>query len=484
MGLTIGMDLGSSSLKLMLIDDYGNIVSQCSKEYFASSYKSGWSEIDPAIWYDKTIEGLKELLDGFDGNKVTSIGITGQMHTTVFLDENGESVRPAIMWNDTRTRDLVPELKELYLERSEYLNANIISTGSPAANLYWLKTSEPENYSRLHKFLIGYGYLVYRFTGKFVTDYSGASTSSLFDWENYTWSKTVGDILGLEDEIYPEILGSAVEAGKILPEISKEIGLNKNVRVIAGAGDNPASAISAGCFTSNNLLLSLGTSGVVIFPKSNINLDAKGKNIVFSEDGINFQFLTQGAVQSCGSGIDWWFRDILQTDYHYESDYKMNDTLIFYPHLTGDKTIENNPFLRGAFVGLGTDTTRKDMTQAVFEGISFAIRHLIEEMNINISDFSNLLVTGGGANNPFWMQILADILDFNIVKPKKQISAVYGVCLLASDSYCSESNLHNVNAANDVMYMPNKSNTAIYNKKYEQYLLVHNLMNRIYGIKY
>lgn len=489
MAYFIGIDLGTSSVKLVLTDSKGAIVKEAGEAYRLIQPAPGWKEIPPETWWEAVTKSLDTLLDGVDAGKVQGIGITGQMHTVVLLDENGNSIRPALMWNDTRTKDLIPGLKDKIAETDvSYIN-KIISTGSPAANLLWFRLNEPENFARLAKFVIGPDYLVYRFTGVYGTDYCECSTSSLYDLNKREWSPAMREIVGLPQSVYPVVRGSAEVVGPVTPAIAERFGLSREVKVIAGTGDNPAASIPTGCLGCQYPVFSLGTSGVLMFPKDAPDFNAKGKNILFSFDSKRFYTLVQGVIQSCGSGYSWWNTDILQQDFSVadkdiDVDKLGENDLIFYPHLVGDKTLYADPTIRGAFLGLGTDTTRADMTQAVMEGIAFGLKQLTEEMHFTRESLANLKAIGGGSKSKVWMQILADVLNTTIEQLDGNVGAGYGMALLAAYSCGAVDSLENL-AANAVSvkarFSPRPYNAGLYAEKYQRYLRVYDAMKTIFG---
>lgn len=484
----IGIDVGTSSAKVTIINEVGLIIGESSKAYRISEPYPGWKEIDPDTWMKAVDEAMEELIGSIKSDKISGIGVTGQMHTVVFIGKNGKSVRPALMWNDTRTSEIIPELKCRIRGCTEISHlSHIISTGSPAANLLWLKEHEPHNFEKISKFIIGPDYIVYRLTGKVQTDYCEASTSSLFNLLKKEWAPEIRRMLDFPEDIYPEIRGAGEIAGEVLPYWSEKYGLNKNVKVIVGTGDNPAAAISTGCLSGGYPVLSLGTSGVLMVPKKKTNMEAKGKNIIFSLDKKNIYTLVQGVVQSCGSSMNWWIQDILNSnDIKKEADideFKENN-LLFYPHLTGDKTIYAEPMLRGAFLGLGTDTTRKEMTFAVMEGIAFGIRQLMEEMQISTGVRNELPVTGGGSGNPVWMQILADILNIKTTQLESAAGAGYGIALAAAWAVMGvpmgELLKDTVNIKK--IFSPDEKAVKYYDKKYRHYCKIHDALNNVYAI--
>jgi len=489
MSYYIGFDLGTSSVKLCLTDEKGNLIKEASRSYELLQPNQGWKEIDPRTWWENSCEAIEELLDGTDGCLVKGIGVTGQMHTLILLDANGEVVRPALMWNDTRTADLVPGMMDAIRDTEiGYLN-RILSTGSPAANMLWVKENEPSNYNRIKKFLIGPDYIVYRLTGTYGTDYCEASTSSMYDTVKKCWSPVMQEILGLADEIYPEVKGSAEVAGTILPELAERFGLNPDTKVIVGTGDNPAASIPTGCLGKHYPVFSMGTSGVLMFPRENLDYTAKGKNILFGFDREHCNILVQGVVQSCGSSFGWWNLDIMESngfnhiDSMFDKDKLGENHLLFYPHLVGDKTIYADPSLRGAFIGLSTDTTRADMTLAVMEGIAFALKQLASEMHLEDTHLEELKVIGGGSKSRIWMQVLADVMNLPIAQMGGEGGAGYGMALLAAYA-CGEIATIEEISDNAVEvkehFYPRTYNAGLYEEKYKKYLQIHDALKPIF----
>lgn len=483
-----GIDIGTSSAKFLVIDEHGKIHGQKSIAYDYSSPQSGWTEIEPAIWIKSVEEGMESLLGDLPADcreNISAIGVTGQMHTTVFLDEQGKSLRPALMWNDTRTLSLLSDVKERIEGNKQipYL-AKIISTGSPAINLYWLKTAEPENFSRLRKFLIGPDYVVYRLTGFMGTDYCEASTSSLYDFECATWSKDMKKILGLPDEIFPPINGAGIVVGTLSSEFAQKWQLSSKVKVIAGTGDNPAAAFANGVGSDSDSILSLGTSGVLVVARSQADFNRRGKNIAFSADGKQISYLGQGVVQATGRAMNWWMKNILR-EKDLDGDLRTFDTeklgendLIFYPHIMGEKTIYGDMSLRGAFLGLSDETTRADMQIAVMEGITFGVKELVEAMGIARENLNPVRVTGGGARSKIWLQIIADVLEMPVIQLSNNASAVYGVALLAGGKEIQREDSEDTRK---IIFRPRLKNAVLYRKKYRRYKKIHDSMKEIFS---
>lgn len=435
----LGIDVGTSAIKLLLMDEQKNVVVQQSVEYEIDHPYPGWREINPEVWFESFGRGMEQLLQGIDPSAIEAIGVTGQMHTLVMLDEQGGPLRPAILWDDTRTRELVPVMRQR-LEGKEGCEGicRTLSTGSPAVNLYWLKQMEPERYARLKKFLIGPDYIVYRLTGNPGTDYCMASTSCLYDIENRQWSPEVQKLLELPETVYPQIRGSAQSTGTLTAEMAERFGLRAEVKVLAGSGDNAAAALCSGCLGEQHPVISLGTSGILMYQTSRLRSGSKGKRILFSHDGEQFCQLVQGALQANGSSLEWWLKAILKIedvsslDRLLEGYIPQMEELLFFPHLKGEKTLFADPAVRGAFLGLCTEASREDLMHAVLQGLCLGYRQLAEEMGLDLQSEKRLRVVGGGARSEVWMQTLSDVLGVAVEQMDGAISPAFGVALLAA----------------------------------------------------
>ena len=485
----LGIDIGTSAVKVVLMNSQKELIAQSCEKYDVSELKEGHIEIDPEIWFQSTEECLHRIFKDQNAECVSVIGITGQMHSLAIVDERLESIRPVIMWNDIRTKEMIGSLKRVFSGFSGGKQlSRTISTGSPAAALCWIREYEPECFSRIYKFLIGPDYLVMRFTGKCVTNYCEASTSCLMDIGSHVWSEQVRKYIGLSESAYPALYGSSEFVGRVRPDIARRFGFRSDARVIAGTGDNAATSVSTGCLEGGYPVLSLGTSGVIVIPTDDIPEDAPGKRILVSVDGRKFICLVQGVIQSNGRTVNWWAKDILGISNLEELEKNINcakgrkENLLFYPHLGGDKTIYSDPNLRGAFINLGNDTTKTDMYYAVIEGLSFAVRELIEKMQISLERYGSIKVTGGGSNSDLWLQTLSDVLGIVVEKLNGGIGPAFGIALLAmyadhhtgpfekiSDGYVR------VNKE----YKPDPENHAMLNRKYQKYLRIHKALEYI-----
>ena len=490
-GTYIGIDVGTSGMKLLLINERKEILAQSHLEYELSHPRENWSEIDPNIWYESAVEGLRRLLKDQDPSQVRVIGVTGQMHTLVLLGEDGQSIRPAMMWNDKRTADCIHVLREALAGEPDgaYLSG-IVSTGSPAANLYWVSRHEPDVFAQCRHFLIGPDYLVYRLTGVISTEYVEASTSSLYCISNRTWSEKIRKLIGLPVSAYPPVRGSAETVGNLKPELAKALGLGEDVRIIAGVGDNAATAVSTGCIGYRYPVLSLGTSGVLVFPVQSMAQVTRGKAMLFSADGRNFLHLVQGVVQSTGESVNWWLRKVHGLQSFGTMDVAVDESVIrqsqvlFYPHINGDKTIYADPKLRGAFIGLNNQAGSAELYYAVIEGLCFAVRQLVECMGIDLQEYGALKVVGGGAKSNLWLQTLANVLDLNVERLGGAVGPGFGVALLAyaADKGIAELETSNTSIAQiEQTFTPDAGLRDTYQKKYARYLRIHDALKYIDG---
>lgn len=478
----VGIDMGTSSLKITLIDELGHIHSQISQEYDYAMPHEDWREIEPIIW-GETLDCCMKKLRQSNGDdfmqQIAGIGVTGQMHTTVFLDKAGESIRPAIMWNDNRAGDLLQDIKSQLTEKNSLgMIKGIISSGSPALNLAWLRKYEPENFQKLDKFIIGPDYLVYWLTGHIGTDYCEASTSSLYDMHNICWSEEMCQIIGISLSQCPQVCASSTIAGRLKETLAKAWGMNNKVSVVVGTGDNAAAAVATGANQGEFALMSLGTSGVLVFRRNSF-VEAKGKNILFVTEAGKPEFLVQGVLQSCGRTMNWWIKKILGIEdvasAFVDIDWQVSarKKLLFYPHIMGEKTLYSNPDLRGAFIGLSESDTQQDMLLAIMEGMAFGTKELVEKMSVPPELMNPLRFTGGGAANTLWLKIMATVLNVPVQRIKNGGGAGYGAALLAMNKIP-----YLMDDVNDIIY-PEENLLDCYAEKYNNYLKIHTAMGEI-----
>ena len=431
----IGVDLGTSSVKLILMDESGTIVNSVSKEYPLFFPKTGWSEQNPSDWWEGTVTGIKELVAGIDASAVKGISFGGQMHGLVVLDENDNVLRPAILWNDGRTAKECEYLnKTIGRDKVSQYTGNMAFTGFTAPKLLWMKENEPELFNKIEKIMLPKDYVAYMLSGVHCTDVSDASGMLLFDVKNKTWSQEMCDICGVKVSQLAKIFESYDVVGNIKPEVAAELGLSNDVKIIAGAGDNAAGAVGTGTIENGLCSVSLGTSGTVLISTDDYAVDPNNTMHTFAHANGKYHFL--GCMLSAASSNKWWMDDIIGTkDYAAEQKNikELGKNSVFYlPYLMGERTPHNNPNARGAFIGLSLDTTREDMTQAVMEGVAFGLRNSIEiARNLGVK-IDRIRAIGGGAKSPLWCRILANVMNVKVDKINCEEGPGYGAAILAA----------------------------------------------------
>ena len=415
----IGVDLGTSAVKLLLMEGNGKICNIVSNEYPLSFPHPGWSEQKPEDWWDAVVDGIKKLVDGFDVSQVAGISFGGQMHGLVILDENDNVIRPAILWNDGRTTKEVDYLNnEIGKDKLSEYTANIAFAGFTAPKILWVKANEPDNFAKIKKIMLPKDYIAYKMTGVHSCDYSDASGMLLLDVKNKCWSKEMMEICDIREEQLPKLYESYEVTGTLTEEAASVLGLTTNCKVAAGAGDNAAAAVGTGTVGDGGCNISLGTSGTIFISSKEFGVDRF--NALHSFDHADGNYHLMGCMLSAASCNKWWMDEIIGTkDYGKEqepiTDDKLGTNNVFYlPYLMGERSPHNNPDARAMFIGMSMDTTRADMTQAVLEGVAFAMRDCYEiakDLGINITETK---ICGGGAKSPLWRKIMANVLNINV----------------------------------------------------------------------
>ena len=432
----IGIDLGTSAVKLLLVDGGGIILNAITREYPLVFPRPGWSEQHPEDWWQAVRFSVPELLEGYDANAVKGIGVGGQMHGLVALDENDNVIRPAILWNDGRTAEETEWLntKVGKGKLSEY-TGNIAFAGFTAPKLLWMKKHEPENFARIKKIMLPKDYINYRLTGIHSCDYSDASGMLLLDVKNRCWSQQMLDICGIREVQMPQLFESYEVIGTLLPEIATALGLSEHVKVVAGAGDNAAAAVGTGTVGNGACNISLGTSGTIFIASDTFGVDPNNALHAFCHADGRYHLM--GCMLSAASCNKWFCEKILKTaDYAAEQaditdDRLGNNRVFFLPYLMGERSPINDTDARGTFIGLSMDTTRADMVQAVLEGVAFAIRDSFEvAKGIGIC-VERSKMCGGGAKSPLWRRIMANVLNIPLELPQTEEGPGYGGAMLA-----------------------------------------------------
>lgn len=433
--LYVGIDLGTSAVKLLLMDSNGQIKKVVSRSYNLSFPHTGWSEQNPYDWFDQSIDGLKELLDGSNIDLVAGISFGGQMHGLVTLDDADNVIRPAILWNDGRTTKETEYLNnEIGKSKLSEYTANIAFAGFTAPKILWMQNNEPELWKKVRKIMLPKDYLAYRMSGTFCTDYSDASGMLLLDVKNRCWSKEMLDICNITEDMLPKLYESYEVVGYIKEDIANMLGLSTKVKIIAGAGDNAAAAIGTGTVGEGKCNLSIGTSGTVFVSSSSFGVDENNALHSFAHADGGYHLM--GCMLSAASCNMWWMNDILSTDnYSLEQDGidKLGENNVYFlPYLMGERSPHNNSMARAMFFGMSMDTTRKDMTQAVLEGVAFGLRDCLEvarDLGVTIDSSK---ICGGGAKSRLWRRIIASALNLRLEIVESEEGPGLGAAILAA----------------------------------------------------
>ena len=431
----IGVDLGTSAVKLLLMDENGKIEKIVSKEYPLYFPHPGWSEQKPEDWFAQSMAGIKELVSECDRTQVKGISFGGQMHGLVALDENDDVIRPAILWNDGRTGKQTDYLNNVIgKEKLSKYTANIAFAGFSAPKILWMKENEPENFARICKIMLPKDYLAYKLSGTFCTEYSDASGMLLLDVEHKCWSKEMLEICGITKEQLPKLYESWEPVGCLKPEIAEELDLPRDVRVIAGAGDNAAAAVGTATVGDGGCNISLGTSGTLFISSRTFGVDENNALHSFAHADGNYHLM--GCMLSAASCNKWWMDEILKTTEYQEEQAgitKLGENTVFYlPYLMGERSPHNDPEARAAFIGMSMDTTREEMTQAVLEGVAFGLRDSLEVARSIGVDPKRTKICGGGAKSPLWRKIIANVMNMKVDIIESEEGPGYGAAILAA----------------------------------------------------
>ncbi|WP_078381649.1 xylulokinase [Sutcliffiella halmapala] len=440
MKYVIGIDLGTSAVKILLINQAGEVCLEVSKAYPLIQPQFGYSEQDPNEWVAKTEEGLRELVQAFSGNPedIEGISFSGQMHGLVLLDKNNQVLRNAILWNDTRTTEQCQQIYEaIGKERLLKVAKNPALEGFTLPKILWVKQNEPEIFAEAHVFMMPKDYLRYRMTGQIHTEYSDAAGTLLLNIEEKEWSKELCEKLGLPFDMCPSLVDSDYFVGTITSDFAKTTGLAESVKVFAGGADNACGAIGAGILTEGNTLCSIGTSGVVLSHEERNDQDYQGKVHYFNHGKSN-AFYSMGVTLAAGYSLSWFKETFAEAE---DFEQLLNgienvsigaNGLLFTPYLVGERTPHADSKIRGSFIGMDASHKRLDFVRAVLEGITFSLHESIEIFRENGKVIENIISIGGGAKNEVWLQMQADIFNATIIKLSSEQGPAMGAAMLAA----------------------------------------------------
>ena len=481
----IGVDLGTSALKLVMMNSKGELVKSVSKEYPLYFPHSGWSEQKPKDWFIAVKEGLKEIAAGLD-DKIGGISFGGQMHGLVILDKDDNVLRPAILWNDGRSTEETDYLNNVIgKEKLSKLTANIAFAGFTAPKILWVKNNEPEIFAKISKIMLPKDYISYMLSGSFATDYSDASGMLLLDVKNKKWSSEMIEICGISENMLPKLFESFEVVGNIKPELAKELGLNEDIKIIAGAGDNAAAAIGTGTVGEGACNISLGTSGTVFISSQNFGVDKYNALHSFAHSDGKYHLM--GCMLSAASCNKWWMEDILKTkDFSKEQENIDNlgeNKVFFLPYLMGERSPHNDPAARGTFIGMSMDTRREDMTLAILEGVTFGLRDSLEVARSLGIEIKKTMICGGGAKSALWKKLVANIMNVEVEVPVSEEGPGFGAAILAAVG-CNE--YESVEAATKSIIkikeriQPEPELVAKYEKKYQKFRKIYPALKGIF----
>ncbi|MDD2426693.1 MAG: xylulokinase [Eubacteriales bacterium] len=485
----VGIDIGTSSAKLLLMDENGAVLDTESRSYAISYPASGWSEQNPEDWFDAIIDGLHSLLSKHKKEDVRAISFAGQMHSLVTLDDNDGVIRPAILWNDLRTTEetnfLNYEIGEATLVQE---TGNIAFAGFTAPKLLWMKKHEPDLFSKIDKIMLPKDYIAYRFTGEHSTDLSDASGTLLFDVEKQKWSNEMLRIVGISEEKMPRVHKGSDVIATLRSDLAEELGLSQDVLVTAGAGDNAAAAVGTGTILPGRATVSLGTSGTIFVSTGQyLPLQNHAVHQFCHTDG---SYHLMGCMLSAAAANEWWLENILERDYGLD-EYSRSDAdkhdVYFLPYLSGERSPHNDEEIRGAFVGLSMETSAAEMSKAVLEGVSFGLRdsvEIIRDLGFSLQDFG---ATGGGAKSFSWLQLLSDVFSARVYTMEHEEGPGYGAAILAAvgagvwDSVSDAST--SLTRIKDVIE-PDEKQSSYFNEKYKRFRELYPLLKEFYPDKH
>ncbi len=483
MSISIGIDIGTSGTKALAINPQGEILAEASAGYPCHHPKPLWSEQDPEDWWLATIKVVREVVKKakLKPVDVAAIGLSGQMHGSVFLDKSNQVIRPALLWNDQRTEAECQEIVKLAggAKRLIRMVANPALTGFTAPKILWLRNKEPRNFAKTVKVLLPKDEIRRRLTGEFATDVSDASGTLLLDVVKRKWSKPLLKKLDLDLDLLPTCYESEEVTGKLTAETAKKLGLSTDCIVVGGAGDCAAGALGNGIVKKGLLTTSLGTSGVVFAHSDQPQFDPQGRLHTFCH-AVRGKWHLMGVTLTAAGALQWFHNELVTAGKQGKSAYKQItqeaqqipagcDGLQFLPYLSGERTPHLDPNARGALIGITLKHTRGHVTRAIMEGVTMALRDsyaIMEELGVPVRQ---IRASGGGAKNPFWRQMQADVFGKPVTAMVADEGAAYGVALLAAVGAGEFKNIEEackatIKTADQVK--PNAKARKVYNKAF------------------
>ncbi|SCW43650.1 xylulokinase [Paenibacillus tianmuensis] len=479
MKYVIGIDLGTSAVKVILVNREGEIVGKASEPYPISHERPGFSEQDPEQWVSQTLSALKKLLEStpIAPEHIEGISFSGQMHGLVLLDKHRQVLRPAILWNDTRTTKQCKEIETKLGSRLLDITRNSALEGFTLPKIIWVQENEPEVWSKTDVFLLPKDYLRFRLTGRVHMEISDAAGTLMLDVPNRSWSEEIAAEFGLDRHLFAELVPSLQQMGTLLPEIARQTGLRPETKVFAGGADNACGAIGAGIVKQGVALSSIGTSGVVLTCENNRNKDFGGK-VHFFNHAEPDAYYAMGVTLAAGYSLNWFKQLFAQSISFEELLQPVADVpvgaggILFTPYLVGERTPHADSVIRGSFIGLSGSHSRAQLTRAVLEGITFSLQESVELFREARIRVEKVVSIGGGAKSAAWLQIQADIFDAPVVSLKNEQGPAMGAAMIAAVGAGWFSSLPNcADSFIDYgeMYEPIKENVIKYKQLFRLY---------------
>jgi xylulokinase len=433
MTVAVGVDVGTTGVRGVAVDELGAVVASATSGYEFRTPQPLWTEQDPEDWWRGT-QAVLGRLSGELGSRIAGIGLTGQMHGSVFLDSAGEVIRPALLWNDQRTGKQCAEITErVGADRLRQITGNPALTGFQAPKVLWLRDEELECYARVAHVLLPKDYVRLRLTRELATDASDAAGTLFLDLRERRWSDAILDALEIPESWLPTVCESPETTGAVPADVATALGMQPRINVAAGGGDNAAAAVGTGIVHNGVLSSSIGTSGVLFAHTETATPDPSGRIHAFCH-AVPGKCCLLGVTLSAGGSLRWW-RDVTGLSYdalvgEAESISPGAEGLIFLPYLTGERTPHLDPEARGVFFGLTARHTRAHLTRALLEGVLFSLRDALEIMRELGVRPTTVVATGGGSASPIWLRLQADVYNTEIRRTVIHEGAAYGAALL------------------------------------------------------
>lgn len=479
----LGIDLGTSAVKVSCLDHSGKIIDQEKENYPVYNSAEGFSEQNPNDWVQGTLKAIKKIMIKIRNlAKIDGISFSGQMHSLVILDKNKEIIRPAILWNDGRTATEAKYINENFGKKIVEITGNKATAGFTLPKLLWLQKNEPNNFARIRYFMMPKDYVRYKMTGKINTDYSDATGTIMLDIAHDCWSNEILNFFKVPRYYCPELVNSTDFIGFPLHEVCGKTGLNQDAKIFAGGGDNAVAAIGSGILNSQNILCSIGTSGVILANEKSPHTPYEG-TLQMEHHAIPDHFYSMGVTLAAGESLSWFKNTFFpQKSFHelllmaQKSDLGANK-LFFTPYINGERTPYSDSFIRGSFTGISNTSTRNDFCRAVIEGITYSLQDLISIYEQNNKTIYNIISIGGGAKSKFWLKLQADVFGKNIIALKNEQGPGIGAAMIAAMGcrwFKDWNSCINVFVKYNDIIVPDPHNTALYKKYYHLYHKIYN----------